>query len=48
MNGFTTTATLAELIDKRPIKKRKIKRTYSMSNKINLRAAQRIMKIKKL
>lgn len=48
MNGFTTTATLSELIDKRPIKKRKIKRTYSKSNKISLRAAQRIMKIKKL
>lgn len=48
MNGFTTTATLSEIIDKRPMKKRKIKRTYSMSNKINLRAAQRIMKIKKI
>ena len=48
MNGFTTTATLSELIDKRPMKKRKIKRTYSMSNKINLRAAQRIMKIKNI
>lgn len=48
MNGFTTTATLSELIDKRPMKKRKIKRTYSMSNKINLRAAQRIIKIKKI
>ena len=48
MNGFTTTATLSELIDKRPIKKKKIKRTYSISNKINLKSTQRIMKIKKI
>lgn len=48
MNGFTTTATLAELIDKRPIKKRKVKRTYKMGSKINLKAVERILKIKNI
>ena len=46
MNGFTTTATLAELIDKRPMKKRKGRRRYKMPNRGDYRAVQKILKIK--
>ena len=46
MNGFTTTATLAELIDKRPMKKRKGRRRYKMPVKGDYRAVQKILKIK--
>ena len=46
MNGFTTTATLSELIDKRPMKKRKGRRRYRMPIKGDYRAVQRILKVK--
>lgn len=46
MNGFTTTSTLAELIDKRPMKKRKGRRRYKMPVKGDYRAVQKILKIK--
>jgi len=46
MEGFTTTTTLSELIDKRPMKKRKGRRRYKMPNKGDLRAVQRILKKK--
>jgi hypothetical protein len=47
MEGFTTTSTLSELIDKRPInKKRKGRRSYKMPVKGYLRAVQRIIKVK--
>ena len=46
MNGFTTTSTLAELIDKRPMKKRKGRRRYKMPIKGDYRAVQKILKIK--
>jgi len=46
MNGFTTTSTISELIDKRPMKKRKGRRQYKSSFKGDLRAVQKILKIK--
>lgn len=46
MNGFTTTATLAELIDKRPMKKRKGRRRYKMPVKGDYRAVQKLLKVK--
>jgi len=46
MTGFTTTATISELIDKRPMKKRKGRKRYKMPFKGNLRAVQKIMKLK--
>ena len=46
MLGFTTTSTLSELIDKRPMKKRKGRRRYKMPFKGNLRAVQKIIKLK--
>lgn len=46
MLGFTTTSTLSELIDKRPMKKRKGRRRYKMPFKGNLRAVQNIIKLK--
>jgi len=46
VNGFTTTATLSEIIDKRPIKKRKGRKRYRMLVKSDLRAVQKIMKLK--
>ena len=46
MNGFTTTSTLAELIDKRPMKKRKGRRRYKMPIKGDYRAVQKILKLK--
>ena len=46
MSGFTTTATLSELIDKRPMKKRKGRKRYKSSFKGDLRAVQKIIKLK--
>lgn len=46
MSGFTTTSTISELIDKRPMKKRKGRRRYKSSFKGDLRAVQKILKIK--
>ena len=47
MIGFTTTATISELIDKRPMKRRKSKtKKNRMPYKGDLRAVQKIMKLK--
>jgi hypothetical protein len=47
MEGFTTTSTLSEIIDKRPMnKKRKGRRSYKMPVKGYTRAVQRIIKVK--
>ena len=46
MIGFTTTATISELIDKRPMKKRKGRRRYKMPTKGDYRAVQKILKVK--
>ena len=46
MTGFTTSATISELINKRPMKKRKGRRRYKMPLKGNFRAVQKILKLK--
>ncbi len=46
MSDFTTTSTLSELIGKRTMKKRKGRRQYKSSFKGDLRAVQKILKIK--
>tara|TARA_B100001093_G_C26627116_1_gene927190 strand:- start:497 stop:646 length:150 start_codon:yes stop_codon:yes gene_type:complete len=47
MNGFTTTATISELIDKRPIKRKKrSNRSRKVSNKGSYRAVQRVLRVK--
>ena len=46
MIGFTTTAKISELIDKRPMKKRKGRRRYKMPFKGDFRAVQKILKMK--
>ncbi len=46
MSGFTTTSTLSELIGKRTMRKRKGRRRYKSSFKGDLRAVQKILKIK--
>ena len=49
MIGFTTTATISELIDKRPIgRKRKRKRNNKMPFKGNLKAVQRLLRVKRV
>lgn len=49
MSGFTTTTTLAELIDKRPMRKRKGRtRKKRMPFKGSLRAVQKLLKIKRV
>ena len=49
MSGFTTTSTIAELIDKRPIgRKRKRIRKNKMSFKGNLKAVQRLLRVKRV
>ena len=49
MSGFTTTATIAELIDKRPIRrKRKRTRKNKMPYKGNLKAVQRLLRVKRV
>lgn len=48
MEGFTTTSTLSEIIDKRRMnKKRQGRRNYKMPIKGYLRAVQRVIKIKR-
>jgi len=48
MSGFTTTATISELIDKRPIRSRKRrKRKNKMPVKGNLKAVQRLLRVKR-
>ena len=44
MTGFTTTATISELINKRPIKRKKRSRRYKTTNKRVLRATQKLLK----
>tara|TARA_Y100000114_G_scaffold40855_1_gene36389 strand:+ start:198 stop:347 length:150 start_codon:yes stop_codon:yes gene_type:complete len=46
MIGFTTSTTISELINKRPLKKRKGRRRYKMPIKGDLRAVQKILKLK--
>ena len=46
MIGFTTSATISELINKRPMKKRKGRRRYKMPLNGNFRAVQKILKLK--
>ena len=46
MIGFTTTATISELIDKRPMKKRKGRRRYKMPFKGDLRSCTEDFKAK--
>ena len=46
MIGFTTSSTISELINKRPLKKRKGRRRYKMPIKGDLRAVQKILKLK--
>jgi hypothetical protein len=47
MSGFTTTATISELIDKRPItRKRRVKITLKAPQNRKLRASQRLLKVK--
>ena len=49
MIGFTTTATISELIDKRPIgRKRKRKRNSKKPFKGNLKAVQRLLRVKRV
>ena len=49
MIGFTTTATISELIDKRPIgRKRKRTRKKKMPFKGNLKAVQRLLRVKRV
>ena len=44
MSGFTTTATISELINKRPIRKRR--KSFKATNKRkNLRAIQKLLKL---
>lgn len=45
MSGFTTTATIAELINKRPIKKKKRKRSNKSPFKSDLKATQRVLRL---
>tara|TARA_A100001391_G_scaffold189973_1_gene161907 strand:- start:1439 stop:1588 length:150 start_codon:yes stop_codon:yes gene_type:complete len=47
MSGFTTTATISELIDKRPInRKRRVKITLKAPQNRKLRASQRLLKVR--
>lgn len=49
MSGFTTTATISELIGKRPIRsKRKRTRKNKMPFKGNLKAVQRLLRVKRV
>ena len=49
MNGFTTTATISELIGKRPIRaKRKRTRKNKMPYKGSFKAVQRLLRIKRV
>ena len=49
MTGFTTTATIIELIGKRPIKsKRRRTRKNKMPFKGNLKAVQRLLRVKRV
>lgn len=46
MNGFTTTATISELIDKRPMTKRRGRSKRRL--KTSFKAPQRVLKVKKV
>jgi hypothetical protein len=45
MSGFTTTATISELIDKRPIKRKRRSKSFKTTNKKVLRAKQRLLRL---
>ena len=45
--GFTTTSTISELIDKRPMRRKKrSKRTKKLSKKTDLRAVQTLLRVR--
>ena len=45
--GFTTTATISELIDKRPMRRKKGSKRYSkVSKKRSYKAVERLLKVK--
>ncbi len=45
--GFTTTSTISELIDKRPMRRKKrVNRSMKVSKKRPYKAVQRILKVK--
>jgi len=44
MTGFTTTTTISELIDKRPIRKRK-RKSFRTTNKKVLKAKQKLLRL---
>ena len=47
MSGFTTTSTISELINKRPInRKRRVKITLRAPQNRNLKASQRLLRSK--
>ena len=47
MSGFTTTSTISELIDKRPIsRKRRLKITLKAPQNRKLKASQRLLRAK--
>jgi len=45
MSGFTTTATISELIDKRPINQKK---RSKRRNKTSYKARQRVLRLRKV
>jgi len=45
MSGFTTTSTISELIDKRPINQ---KRRSKRRNKSSFKAPQKVLRLKKV
>lgn len=47
MIGFTTTATISELIDKRPMRRRRTRKN-KMSYKGDLKAVQRLLPTKRI
>ncbi len=47
MSGFTTSSTISELINKRPInRKRRVKMTLKAPQNRNLKASQRLLRAK--
>ena len=47
MSGFTTSSTISELINKRPIKqKRRVKITLKAPQNRNLKAVQKLLKVR--
>tara|TARA_R100000353_G_scaffold36049_2_gene28792 strand:- start:687 stop:824 length:138 start_codon:yes stop_codon:yes gene_type:complete len=44
MSGFTTTSTISELINKRPIRKRR-RKSFKTTQKRSLKAKQKLLKL---